>query len=279
VGYSFTARSGSVLHVEDTGVPDAGATSGPPVLALHGIGGGAYFFSGFAKRLSDTHRVISIDLPGTGHSVSPDTASNTAPDFTLDSWIADIGDLVRDHIGEPVVVLGHSLGTILALKAWNTWPENIRALLFTCGLPKARPNIHERLSVRAESIAREGVANWGPKVSPGVFSKRTLSEMPEVTGLFERLFEEQRGPEYVREIEVLLGADMNPVVPSVTVPCFAIAGREDSYAPPASVEEFVARLGAPCDVEVLEGCGHMPFLESPEAFAATAARFLKTLAH
>ena len=264
MGYLFTAKSGSILHVEDIG-------SGPPVLALHGIGWGAYFFAGFSKRLASTHRIISIDLPGTGHSTSSPTL------FTLDTWIADLGDLVRDKIGEPVVLLGHSLGTILALKAWETWPENIRAFIFTCGLPKARPNIHERLSVRAEAIAQGGVANWGPKVSPGVFAKRSLTEMPEITGLFERLFEEQQGPEYVREIEVLLAADLNHVVPSVTAPCIAIAGQEDSYAPPAAVEEFVARLAAPCPIEVLENCGHMVFLEEPRAFADAVSRFLRAL--
>ena len=273
MGYSFTARSGSVLHVQDTGAANADGSprSGPPVLALHGIGGGAYFFAGFSKRLGPTHRILSIDLPGTGRSTSLPSA------FTLDSWIADIGDLVQEKVGEPVVVLGHSLGTLLALKAWTAWPAHIRALVFTCGVPQARPNIHERLSARAESIARDGIANWGPQVSPGVFAKRTLAELPEVTGLFERLFEEQKGPEYVREIEVLLGADLNPVVPAVTVPCFAIAGREDSYAPPAAVAEWVARLRVECPLETLENCGHMPFLEDPQAFASAVSRFLKTL--
>jgi pimeloyl-ACP methyl ester carboxylesterase len=149
--------------------------------------------------------------------------------------------------------------------------------VFACGLPKARPNIHERLTARAEAIAREGIAHWGPKVSPGVFAGRTLKEMPEVTGLFERLFEEQKGPEYVREIEVLLQADLNAVVPRVTAPCIAIAGREDSYAPPAAVEEFIARLPGACPLEVLENCAHMPFLEDPAAFAAAVERFLATL--
>ena len=285
MGYFFTTRSGSILNVEDTGVSDSGSNSGSPVLALHGIGGGAYFFAGVAKRLSAgeiggnpsvSRRVISIDLPGTGRSTSVPT------DFTLESWIADIGDLVRDKIGEPVILLGHSLGTILALKAWETWPEQIRGFVFTCGLPKARPNINERLSARAEAItqdiaANRGLTNWGPKVSPGVFSKKSLAEQPEMVGLFERLFEEQRGPEYVRCIENLLAADMNAVVSTVTVPCIAIAGQDDSYAPPASVEEFVAKLGVTCPVEVLDGCAHMAFLENPEAYAATVERFLKTL--
>jgi len=155
MGYLFSARSGNSIYVEEIG-------SGPPVLALHGIGGGTYFFHGFAKRLASRYRVFSIDLPGTGNS-------SAIKPVTLESTVADIGDLVADKIGEPVIILGHSFGTILALKAWETWPERIRALVFACGLPKVRPNVHERLSKRAADIAQNGIRGWGPKVSPGVF--------------------------------------------------------------------------------------------------------------
>ena len=44
------------MNVEDTG-------TGPAVLALHGLGGGAYFFRGLAERLQPGYRVVSVDLP------------------------------------------------------------------------------------------------------------------------------------------------------------------------------------------------------------------------
>jgi 3-oxoadipate enol-lactonase len=262
----FTARSGSVLQIEETGEPD----SGPPLLALHGIGGGAYFFGGFAKRLAPRHRVITLDNPGTGSSVSA-----TRP-FTLESAAADIGDLIADKIGEPVTVLGHSFGTMLALKLWEIRPDLIRSLIFACGLPKARPNVRERLSLRAEDIARNGIAGWGTKMAPGVFSAVWLRAHPESLAMFEQLFEEQDPASYVRSIEVLLAADLGTVVPTVTVPCAAIAGTEDSYAPPDAVREFVAKLPIPCPITVIEGAAHMPFYEAPEAFAAAVEGLLET---
>jgi 3-oxoadipate enol-lactonase len=265
----FTAKSGSVLHFDDVG-------SGPPVLALHGIGGGTYFFSGLAQRLAPRHRILSVDLPGTGKS------SSAVQPMTLDSWIADLGDLVDEKIGEPVTILGHSLGTILALKAWATWPEpttRIRALLFVCGLPQARAAIHEKLSARADAIARDGIGGWGPKVSPGVFSETSRRRHPEVVGLFERLFEEQAPASYVRSIEVLLAAELNAVVPTVTVPTAGVFGAEDLYAPPDAVEAFLARLPAPCRAEMLEACGHMPFFEYPEHFAEVVDAQLRHLRH
>ncbi len=265
MGYHFSARSGSSIYVEEIG-------SGPPVLALHGIGGGTYFFHGLAKRLASRYRVFSIDIPGTGGS-----SSATRP-FTMDSWIADVGDLVSQKIVEPVVILGHSLGTIQALKAWEAWPERIRGLIFACGLPKVRPFIQERLSQRAEAILKQGnVSGWGEKVSPGVFSAATMQNQPEITGLFERLFEAQDAMAYVRCIEVLLAADATPIVPTVSVPTLAIIGNEDHYAPPENVQAFMREVRVKYREEIMPGCGHMPFLEAPEAFAKIVGTFLDGL--
>lgn len=265
MGASFATRAGGSLYFESYG-------SGPPVLCLHGIGGGAWFFSGFARRLAATHRVVCLDLPGTGNSISGVTP------FTLESMAADVGDFLRDEIREPVILLGHSFGTILALKGWETWaPGTIRAMLFACGLPKARPNIHERLTDRAEKIragGARGVEGWGPKVSPGVFSRKSMAEKPETVAMFDRLFEALVPGTYTRIIEVLLAADMRAVAPTVAVPCAAIVGSDDTYAPPDAAREFAASLPVPCPVTVLEGCAHMPFLEEPAAFAAAAADFL-----
>lgn len=273
----FVTKSGRVLHFEETS-PDS---RGLPVVCLHGIGGGAYFFTGFARRLAaafpDKYRVITVDLPGTGHS----RRASDPVDFTLETMAADIGEFVRGHVGAPVVLLGHSFGTILALKAWETWPkDSIRGLLFACGLPKARPIIHERLSARARDIRAHGIRGWGVKVTPGVFSPRSQHELPEITGLFERLFEEQVPETYTRIIDVLLAADLSAVTPTVTAPCAAIGGAEDSYAPPDDLRAFAAALtGAParCPVTILEGAGHMAFYERPEEFARAATAFLEPL--
>jgi 3-oxoadipate enol-lactonase len=264
MGNRFSTRSGSSLYFEEVG-------SGPPVLCLHGIGGGAYFFSGFAKRLASRHRVVTLDNPGTGGSVSA-----TRP-FTLESAAADLVDLIENKIGAPVTILGHSFGTMLALKVWEARPDLVRALIFACGLPKARPNVRERLSLRAGDITRNGIAGWGPRMAPGVFSAAWMRAHPEMLAVFESLFEAQDPAAYVRSIEVLLGTDLGAIVPRVTVPCAAIIGTEDSYAPPESVREFIARLPVKCREIVLEGCGHMPFYENPEAFAGAAEDFLATL--
>jgi 3-oxoadipate enol-lactonase len=246
------------MNVEDTG-------TGPAILALHGLGGGAYFFRGLAERLQPDYRVIAVDLP-----VAPDN-------FSMATWVDDLGALLAERVREPVVLLGHSMGTILALNAWVAWPERIRGLIFVGGVPQVAPRIRERLSdrVRALDGARD-LIGWGPKVSPGVFSPITFRTRPEVVEAFERLFEAQAVEHYVRSCRILLDANAEPIVKTVTVPCLAITGEQDQYAPPAAVTGFLQDLPTQPRLEVLADCGHLPFLEQPDAFAATVRAFLRS---
>ncbi len=262
----FATSSGSRLYVEEAG-------TGPPLLALPGLGGGAWFFSGFARRLQSAFRVVSIDLPGTGRSRSADDLRELDPA----RWVSDLGELVARRVGEPVVLIGHSMGTILALHANDVWPEHVRGIVFVGGLPEVRPFIRDRLTGRAEAVAREGLAGWGPRASAGNFARRTLDEQPELVALFERLFELQDPATYVRLCEILLSLSARASLPGVQVPCLAISGAEDQYAPPDLVGEFMRSLTCPWGEVVLPACAHLPFLEDPQAFAAAVESFLETV--
>jgi 3-oxoadipate enol-lactonase len=113
-------------------------------------------------------------------------------------------------------------------------------------------------------------------VSPGVFSPSTFVERPEVIGAFERLFERQSVDAYIRCCRILLAADANDVVEAVTAPCLAVAGADDQYAPPEAMAAFTSRMPSAPQLEVIERCGHLPFLEQPDAFAAAVRSFLRT---
>ncbi len=261
---SFAGPGHDAVYTEDAG-------TGATVLALPGLGGGAWFFHEFAARLAQGYRVVSLDLPGTGKSASGRGG------FSLESWVTDLGALVASRFDAPVVLVGHSLGTIVALEAWKAWPHLIRALVFVGGLPRVRADIHQRLSSRMDVIRREGLSHLGPSVSPGFFSATSLRDRQHVVSLFERQFEAQDAPTYVRACEILLAADATRLTASVEVPCLSVSGEEDQYAPPEAIAEFVRDIPPGCRQEILPGCGHLPFLEAPDAFTAVVKAFLDSL--
>lgn len=259
----FAASSGSALWYEDTG-------TGPAVLALPGVGGGAYFFRGLADRLGGAFRVIAVDYPGVGLSAAG------AAGVSIETWVADLEEFVRATAAGPLTILGHSLGTMVALAAWARWPALIRGMIFVGGLPEVRPVIRDALDERGRLIARDGIAGWGRRVSPAVFSPRSIERQPEVVGLFERVFDTQPADAYVRSLEVLTSAAMAAVVPSITVPCCSINGAEDLYAPLEAVSLFLDMFPQRPAQVVLPGVAHLPFFEAPDDFAAAVRGFLES---
>lgn len=257
----FLTTSGSAVYFEETG-------SGPAILAVHGLGGGAWFFTGLARRLATGCRVIAVDLPGTGRSSTP------PGEMSIDRWVKDLGELVDERIDGPLVLLGHSMGTIIALHAASVWPaERLRGLVFAGGLPEPLAHIKDRLAGRAEVLERAGIEGTGAAVASANFSPAVLRSQPELAGLFERSLEAQDPVAYAHCCRILISASAEHLVDSVRVPALSISGTDDHYAPRDRVAGFVRRLPG-CRQELLENCGHFPFLEQPERFAALVRGFV-----
>ena len=257
---TFRASNGSVLVCHASG-------DGPPILCLHGLGGGAYFFDDFAPRLSNRYRIYAADLPGTGRSAAPESV------FSMEGWVEVFAEFLQEF-SNPVVLLGHSMSAILGLKLAHACPDRIASLILVGGLPEVRPFIRERLSKRFESVAKNGMTGLGPVASPGVFSAKTIKEQPEVVALFERHLETQPAESYLRGIQILLGASATDLLPLIRTRTLVVSGSDDQYAPPECVAEFARQLPGLERQVVLPECGHMPFLEAPEAFANAVEDFL-----
>ncbi len=92
------------LHVVSEG------QGSPPIVFIHGLGMSAATWSTCMVLLRDRHRVVAIDLLGHGLSPVPDEPA----EYTRDQALVDI-DEVLATLGEPAVLVGHSLGGYLAL--------------------------------------------------------------------------------------------------------------------------------------------------------------------
>jgi pimeloyl-ACP methyl ester carboxylesterase len=95
--------------------------SGPRVVFVHGLFGQGKNWTTIAKGLADTHRVTLIDLPNHGHSPWTDRV-----DY-LD--MAEMLATELEHLGEPVTLVGHSMGGKVAMQLALRRPELLRALV------------------------------------------------------------------------------------------------------------------------------------------------------
>lgn len=104
--------------------------AGPPAVLLHGLGASASFWRPTAEALGNGLRVIAPDLLGFGRSPWPSDAAYS-PKEHLDA-LELVAAATRD--GQPALLVGHSLGAILAL-AWAARRPRWFSSLILMGLP------------------------------------------------------------------------------------------------------------------------------------------------
>lgn len=114
----FTATGEVRLHYLDWG------TAGHPVVVLlHGGGLSAYTWNAVALDLRRDHHCYAVDLRGHGDSDWSETL-----DYSVDAHTRDLEAFV-DHLSEPVVLVGHSLGGFASIRYASRHPDRVVALV------------------------------------------------------------------------------------------------------------------------------------------------------
>ncbi len=105
--------------------------AGPWVVFVHGLFGQGKNWTTIAKGLTDGHRVALVDLPNHGHSPWTDRV-----DY-LD--MAELLATELERLGEPVTLVGHSMGGKVAMQLALRRPELLRALVVVDVAPADYP--------------------------------------------------------------------------------------------------------------------------------------------
>ncbi len=115
---TYPTDTSGTLHYEIHGNGDT------PMLMLHGMSQSAVTFKGMISELSPGRTLYICDLPGHGESYRPAR-------YTAAEMIADVAGLLRDVIGQPAIVYGHSLGSLIATGLAATEPDLVSRLILS----------------------------------------------------------------------------------------------------------------------------------------------------
>lgn len=90
----------------------------PPILLLHGLGVGGSVWQAFARRLVPSFAAIAPDLRGHGQSDAPPGS------YTPQDYATDLAALIEAE-SQPAPVVGHSLGSLVALALADRAPQRV----------------------------------------------------------------------------------------------------------------------------------------------------------
>ncbi|WP_411975545.1 alpha/beta fold hydrolase [Sulfitobacter faviae] len=206
---------GTRLHVVDRG-------EGPVIVLIHGLMGQLRNFPPkLVETLSEGHRVILVDRPGSGYSDPLPSGQDRISDQA--DAIAALID--RLELGAPTVV-GHSLGGAVALSLALDHPARVGALALVA--PATRPR-------------EEAPSAFGAIAVESSFIRRALSltfATPLGLMIFDRAASEIFAPEPLPEAFATTGGGLLALPPDNYV-----AGGEDLVALRAALPNLLARYG------------------------------------
>jgi pimeloyl-ACP methyl ester carboxylesterase len=131
------ALDGITLAAGEWPGPSAAAKT---VVCIHGLTASHVCWASIAEALSPEFRVIAYDLRGRGESDKPDKG------YGLAAHVADLARLL-DHYGlDRPIVMGHSLGAMIALVFAVDRPERVSRLVLIDGGLDVRPEVWDSIA-------------------------------------------------------------------------------------------------------------------------------------
>ncbi len=228
-----------------------------PLVLVHGLWSGSWCWSGWATRFSNLGwECWAINLRGRVE----DNPQRTVARLTFDQCVEDLKEVIR-AAGPSAVLLGHSLGGVMAMKAAED--ENLSALiLLSPPLPGNHPKstgrvlqvlhlkyfllVFLRLPIRIKE--RDFALHWLASLPRAQHREVLRGLVPESSYLVERLFKPHLSSE--------------PAL--VRCPVLVVGGTDDRVIPVEAVQQSARTLGA----EFKEYSGHGHWMMEEEGWEA-----------
>jgi pimeloyl-ACP methyl ester carboxylesterase len=240
------------------------------LLLLHGVGGGREAWSACAPALADAGlTVMAADLPGYGLSAAIDP-------FDLAGMAARVAALVEAGRAGRSVLVGHSMGGMVAQELWARAPGSVQALVLANTSPAfGKPDGAWQQGFLAERFAPLeaglGMAGLAAQLVPAMLGPAAPSD---AAAAAQAMMAGVPEATYRAALRALVAFDRRAWLPSITVPTLVITGQHDRTAPPEVAARMAARIpGAAC--VLLPGAGHLAPIEQPAAFSRVLLDFLR----
>ena len=236
----------------------------PTLLLIHGIGSTRAFWDPIVPLL-DGFECVAVDVPGFGAAPSIDEP------VTVARLAASLGDWSRDDesLG-PVVVIGHSLGGMIAQELALRAPDRVRGLVLCNTIPGATDGAREFnpvLAALAESSGADAVAE---ALLPAMLGPMPLENTGHARERFLADMQASDPASLAAAFRAVLTFDARDRLPSLSVRALVIAGQHEGND--ADQEELADLLDAHC--VFLPGTSHLAPAEAPTAFATQVVPFL-----
>lgn len=267
------------------------AGTGKPLLLIHGFGASIGHWRKNIPVLAEAgYQVFALDLLGFGASDKADEK------YTLELWQSQIKDFWSEHINEPTVFIGNSIGALLSLMLVTNYPEIAAGgVLINCaGGLNHRPG-------ELNPILGTVMSSFTKLISSPVTGKLIFNNIRRKSQIRRTLYQVYRDRDAVTDelVEMLYqpscdrgaqkvfasvltappGTSPKQLLPNLTLPLLVIWGEKDPWTPVsgAKIYQDLAERNTDVRFEIVKNAGHCPHDENPQAVNAKILQWLSSL--
>jgi pimeloyl-ACP methyl ester carboxylesterase len=255
------------LYYECTG-------NGPDVLLIHGWASSGRMWKRVVHDFSHALRFWSVDLIGFGAStISPDALG-----LSIEEHTAALIDFCEQKEIRPKVVMGHSMGGMIALKLALMRPDLVGSLVLACPAVTGRFafNTHQLVG---SNVGRYVMANskkiW--EVAQSELFKEIVPKLLYAEKESQRIYDDFKRMSWqgaVTGLDGITRENLGPHLQQIKQPALVIVGAWDYTVSPDEGKLAAGTMPKGKFVE-FETSHHQPLDEEPERFVETVRIFLR----
>ncbi len=246
-------------------------TGGSTLVLLHGFPLGSGMWVDVAEQLGARARVLIPDLVGHGASPAPAGA------YDIAQMADDVAELVAEkHVTTPLVICGLSMGGYVALAFAARHRERLAGLIL-CDT-RAGADTPDAAKGREELAAKvESSGSTQPVIEaflPKLLATEAYERRPELVARLRTLMAEHPVAGVAGCLRAMARRpSREELLPSLQISTLVLVGADDRITPPDVAHGMVDRLPN-ASLQIIDGSGHLPPLENPQATTEAILRYI-----
>ncbi|HEX9956090.1 MAG TPA: alpha/beta hydrolase [Fibrella sp.] len=245
-----------------------------PILFAHGFGCDQSMWRYVAPAFEDTHKVILFDY--VGHGRASLDAYNQERYASLHGYTQDVLDICHDLDLQNVILVGHSVSSMIGLLACIQEPDRFDRLVMVGPSPRYINDVNyyggfERDDIEGLLSMMDGnFFGWAASFGPIIMAN---AERPELGQELSNKFCSTDLDVALHFARVTFYGDNRHDLPKMPVPSLIIQSKEDIIAP-VEVGHYMAEHMPKSDLHIISATGHCPHLSAPNETVKVIRQYL-----
>jgi len=231
---------------------------GKTIVLLHGFTETSKIWDSFRDQLSESYRVIVIDLAGHGKSESLE------PVHSMELQADVVLEVLKQRKVKRCLMIGHSMGGYVTLAFASKYPEMLKGLCLFHSHPFPDSAADRKNRDRTVSVVKQDKFGFVASFIPSLFPQGSRRKYGKEIRLLVKRASEIPKEGIIAALEGMkIRRNQSVLLKSVRVPVLFILGLKDPKAPLDRLWKMVS-LPQRSECLILRNIGHMGYIEAPE---------------